>query len=492
MDDWGELENALAGLRAAGSVEVREDGEWLAELSGLRCEVRREGKYPLIHLWSEECNLVRRVLCIAERSLDHISLEVQRFGRSKPGRLEFVCAEAPRPAGRLAREKFRARFRQILTERFPDERVESLTTSPDLEHSFSASYARGVLQRGQQAWAVMGVSASEGPATIDAILSFGLLWLHWTREHADRRGVEGLRLVLPEGAGATTVHRLQALGPSANVELYELQESTWGLRRIDPRDAGNVATWLTPRREVEETLADARDFIQRIRALAREAIDAVVPPGTREVAVRFRGLEFARWRHGRVSCGLPDERRALAESTWDAVVKLVKQLDTHRAPFAQDTNHPLYRAQAERWLETLVLADPARIDARLDPQRIYPQVPAFSAGDRGVIDLLGVTRDGRLVVLELKVTEDIPLVLQAADYWLRVCWHHRQGDFPRYGYFPGVELQPRPPLLSLVAPGFRFHPVTDVLLRYLSSEVEVTRIGLNENWRRGLRVVFRQ
>jgi len=119
-------------------------------------------------------------------------------------------------------------------------------------------------------------------------------------------------------------------------------------------------------------------------------------------------------------------------------------------------------------------------------------VPAFSAGDRGIIDLLGVMRDGRLAVLELKAGEDIHLILQATDYWLRVRWHQQRDDFRKYGYFPGVALSPAPPLLFLVAPGFRFHPSSDVVLRYLSREIEVVRVGLSENWRRGLRVIFRQ
>ena len=116
----------------------------------------------------------------------------------------------------------------------------------------------------------------------------------------------------------------------------------------------------------------------------------------------------------------------------------------------------------------MVAADPARIDARLDSRHIYTQVPAFSSGDRGIIDLLGVTRDGRLAVLELKASEDIQLVMQAVDYWLRVRWHQEQDDFRRYGYFPDVALQAKPPLLFLVAPGFRFHPANDIVLRYLS------------------------
>jgi hypothetical protein len=140
----------------------------------------------------------------------------------------------------------------------------------------------------------------------------------------------------------------------------------------------------------------------------------------------------------------------------------------------------------------MVAADPSRIDARLDPRHIYTQVPAFSSGDRGIIDLLGVTRDGRLAVLELKASEDIHLVMQAVDYWLRVRFHHSQDNFSRYGYFPDVRLNAKPPLLFLVAPGFRFHPSIDIVLRYLSPEIEIARIALAENWRKGLHVVFRQ
>jgi hypothetical protein len=95
-------------------------------------------------------------------------------------------------------------------------------------------------------------------------------------------------------------------------------------------------------------------------------------------------------------------------------------------------------------------------------------------------------------VLELKAGEDIQLVMQAVDYWLRVRWHQEQNDFRRYGYFPDVALQAKPPLLFLVAPGFRFHPSSDIVLRYLSPQIEVARVGLSENWRRSLRVVFRQ
>jgi len=37
-----------------------------------------------------------------------------------------------------------------------------------------------------------------------------------------------------------------------------------------------------------------------------------------------------------------------------------------------------------------------------------------------MIDVLTVTREGRLAVLELKAAEDIHLPLQGIDYWARV------------------------------------------------------------------------
>jgi len=55
-----------------------------------------------------------------------------------------------------------------------------------------------------------------------------------------------------------------------------------------------------------------------------------------------------------------------------------------------------------------------------------------------------------------------------------------------------VELQPVPPLVYLVPPALRFHPSTGELLKFLSPELEVVRVGLAESWRGGLRVVLRQ
>jgi hypothetical protein len=94
-------------------------------------------------------------------------------------------------------------------------------------------------------------------------------------------------------------------------------------------------------------------------------------------------------------------------------------------------DHALWRSHPERWLESLVVQDVAEVDERLDAACLYSQVPAFSASDRAMIDVLTTTREGRLAVVELKADEDIHLPLQGLDYWSRVAWHHARGEFQR-------------------------------------------------------------
>ena len=152
----------------------------------------------------------------------------------------------------------------------------------------------------------------------------------------------------------------------------------------------------------------------------------------------------------------------------------------------------LWRLRPERWLESLVVRDVSIIDERLDCSCTYSQIPAFSAADRAVIDVLTATRGGRLAVVELKADEDVHLPLQGIDYWTRVEWHHERGEFARFGYFEGRELSAEKPLLLLVAPALHVHPATDILLRYISPEIEWEFVGIDERWREGVKVVFRK
>src|SRR5271169_1988955 len=211
MELAAELRRALDGLCAVGAPEVRENGEWLAGIDGAQYERSAQGEAALLHLWSAQQSLVRRVLRVAEESADRLVLEVSRLGFSRPAQLEFVAGGAPRETRRVEREQFSSRLRRILTDHFPDETVESLVTSADLHHSISGSYTRGLVRRGSEAHAVLAASPEEDGSTIDGILTFGLIWLQQTRDRARRHSVHGLRLFLPRGKSSITAHRMAAL-----------------------------------------------------------------------------------------------------------------------------------------------------------------------------------------------------------------------------------------------------------------------------------------
>jgi hypothetical protein len=237
----------------------------------------------------------------------------------------------------------------------------------------------------------------------------------------------------------------------------------------------------------------AASEVEPIVALAPQAVALHPDLQNAEIILRFRGLAFARWKDGVVYFGAGgDLRKKLTPSSQSELKGVLRELENYRHPLATNTRHPLYRAQPERWLETIVRSDVTRVDASLDPRFVYTQLFANSAAERGILDVLTVTTSGRLAIIELKAGEHIHLPLQAADYWLRIRHHLEQGDFHQYGYFPQLELQKIPPLVFLVAPALRFHSTTSLLVHQLSQSIEVIRVGLAESWRRGLRVVMRQ
>ncbi len=492
MDLSAELQACLQEFTSDGAIEIRENGGRVAPFSGLSWEVRGASEKPLLHLWSENYNLTRRVLAITDHSDQRLALAVERFGRTQPDRLEFIRLEFERAQRDLSREAFCDCLGRLLAEQFPDESLESLTSSPDLEHSISGNYARGLLRRGSSYFAVLAVPDGESTETVESSLTFALLWLDRARNSNRRSTISALRLILPRGGTRHVAHRAAALAADLSIEIYERDPLRETLEKIDPSSAGNQDTWLVPHRESQALLDSARSALEPVVALSPRALTVHPLAQSREVWLRFRGLAFARWDDGRVFFGCPEVVQELNTSSLPALRNLLQQLENYRHPLATETRHAFYRAQPERWLEALVREDVTRVDAALDSRFVYSQVFAHAGGEHGILDLLTATRAGRLAILELKASEHIHLPLQGASYWRRIRRHSEQRDFARYGYFPGIELQTAPPLVYLVAPALRFHPTTDILLRFLSREMESTRVGLTESWRRGLRVVMRQ
>jgi hypothetical protein len=493
------VQDFLAG--AHGAVVI-EDGGVVFDLSQARYSISGEHNKCLLHVWSAERNIVRRVL-EAEIKKETLRLSVQRLGQYRPTKLE-ICRERDRrtpTAKRAARLAYQRTLQRILARRFPACKALPLTSAPDLARSFGPIYARGLLRQGQSAFAVMGVNAGETQASIDAALTFAILWLDTCRQmQAGKLVVEGLKLFVPTGSSALTRERIAHLNPNAaKWQLYELEERDDDLKEIDVSDRGNVSTRLvhaTDEAAARERFASA---IAQVRALMSEVDIAILSPA--EIAFRRYGLEFARSRlthepgsfqsTTEIVFGCGAEETVLTEGNLVRFTQLVRSIgEVRHADGPRD--HPLWRLHPERWLESLAIKDVSPLDERLDSACLYSQVPAFSASDRAMIDVLCRTREGRLAVLELKADEDIHLPLQGVDYWSRVAWHHARAEFERFGYFSGHELSPEAPLFFFVAPALRVHPATDTLLRYISPAIAWELVGIDERWREGVRVVFRK
>jgi hypothetical protein len=119
-------------------------------------------------------------------------------------------------AKRTARLAYQPTLERALKRKFPDLTLAQLSTSMDLEKSFGPIYSRGRLKRGQSGFAVLGVNRQEFPPSIDAALTFGILWLDVCRyAHAAKLVVEGLKLVVPAGCSALVRERMAHINRGA-------------------------------------------------------------------------------------------------------------------------------------------------------------------------------------------------------------------------------------------------------------------------------------
>jgi hypothetical protein len=309
---------------------------------------------------------------------------------------------------------------------------------------------------------------------------------------------------------------------AADFQLFTLDERSEELAQVDFRDTGNVESRLVHAFSAMAAIERCKDGIARLMALvpaaARERVEVRAGSAT-EVRLLLHGLEFARVRHGfaagsfagedEVTFGAGANETPLTSENEGLCRDLCARLFLSRHPDGTHTD-PLFRLQPERWLEAKLRAGITDLLPGLRGDLLYTQVPALAGGDRGMLDLLTLDRNGRLTVIELKADEDLHLPLQALDYWIRVRALNKDRDrqagdrrpgaeggralsaFERQGYFTGAEVSPLAPRLLLAAPALRVHPGNETVLRYISPQVEWELVAISEHWRRELRVVFRK
>ncbi|HEX8127888.1 MAG TPA: hypothetical protein VF527_02225 [Pyrinomonadaceae bacterium] len=401
--------------------------------------------------------------------------------------------EALKAARRAACEKLAA----LVCEATVNARIERASLSAGARRSEPGRYARITLRVGRERIALTGAVVAQGAHEVDAFLASALLW--WARGagRSNHTGARPLWLVVSHELAEATAERLVLLREEvrSEISLFETDDGWQNLSRVAPPSlerifGGAPRVHRPPRAALTETAA-------RIVALAPDAIDVV--RARHGETLRFHGLSFARVRNWmgreRVWFGAGRAPRVLLEDDNAAqLAKLIDELREHRRADSNSHRHALYAAAPEAWLESLLRRDITRLDPGLRLAPLYAQfrTPArgVSAGARPV-DLLALRRDGRLVVIELKVSEDAALPLQGADYWRRVEAHRRRGDLARARLFGDAHISDEPPLVYLVAPFLRFHRHFHTLARMISPGIELYRFDLNEDWRAGVRVVRR-
>jgi hypothetical protein len=380
-------------------------------------------------------------------------------------------------------------------------KIERAALSPGMRRDQPGRYARIVLRLPHERIAVTGTVAQSDPRNVDSLFSSALLWFVRVQARPARPPINRLLIVVEQNILEAARQRLVLLRDAVRARLQLLQvDDNW--RQIEftsPWERKYV--WrkrLTRFPPVVETTVT--DQVNKIVAFAPAAIDVVA--SRHGQTLRYHGLCFARARRvmdrERLWFGIDGSPRQLLDEYQQADwIKLLQDLQRYRAPGCRDRRHWFYRAAGEAWLESILRRDISKLDPGLIIAPLHAQfrtshaAPARGGGARP-IDLLALRHDGRLAVIELKVSEDREHVFQGVDYWRRVEAHRRRGHISAAKLFDDREISDEAPLVYLVAPALRFHSSFATLARMIAPDIEIYRFDINEDWRAGVRVVRRE
>ncbi len=376
-------------------------------------------------------------------------------------------------------------------------KVERVSLSPGARRSQPGRYARIVLRLKHERVAVTGLVTAGRPSDADAFLAAALMWFKRTSERARTPYIQQLRLVLESDLARPVLQRVALLRQSLRdaVTIYEVDQQLTELTLVGIPTREEL--WQRRLRRFPPTFhAEFSNAAARIKSIGPNAIDVV--SARQGETLRYFGLPFARVRRlmgsERVWFGLEgSKRRLLDENSEREFQNLLIDLQEHRAAGAADRRHALYRNAAEAWLESLLRRDISKLDPGLIIAPLHAQFRTSRGGAISVrpIDLLALRHDGRLAVIELKVSEDREHVLQGVDYWQRVEAHRRRGHISKAKLFGDRKIKNEPPLIYLVAPTLRVHPAFNTLARSIAPDIEIYRFDINEDWRAGVRVMRR-
>ena len=505
----------------------------------------RHGK-SIISFWGTRGAEVWRVAGWS-RSAARLTIEVTRRAGGERARLELTprtSAEVHHADLRRAREEKLAQLSALLRDTLEREPrassssnaktiVERARLSAGRRPGDPGRFGRVVLSQGDRRVFATGAVVLDADADAESFLAGALLWFERERNRptASRKGsrfkhgTDELWLV----ASPSVLERLSAacallrddrqaiisIRQTANEEpdtdkADDLSKRIEGVMRSDgATENDNNSPFLVRvrmptlaellarvprRRSLPAPVYTPGDAARAITAFAPEAIDVI--PARHGETLRFRGLPFARVRRitdaelvwfGVEGAPARQKPKPLTSETIGELHSLIERLREHRRHDAQDRRHAFYSARGEAWLEHLLRRRITALDPGLRLAPVYAQLRvAPAASGARPVDLLALRRDDRLVVIELKVAEDVPLPFQAADYWRRAETHRRAGHLARL--FGDARIADAPPLLYVVAPTLRYARSFEFLASLITPEIEVYRFDINEDWQTGVRV----
>ncbi|MEW6127442.1 MAG: hypothetical protein AB1757_10430 [Acidobacteriota bacterium] len=486
--DLAQIRYDVEKFLLEGDFELYENQRFIAEMKNSQAQIELLFGKLILSSWGDGWSRSWRILSA------EISPNALRFQCAKQlGRVEcLVEMQRHHQQGEIAgtRQEFAQSIGDLIEANFPEFKVIKTITQRNDPRHFSSIHTRLLIRENHQRYAAVAIGSNESSSHVDATLSAGLIWLDHLRQTGNL--INRLMLLVPAGRAFTIASRLVYVQIAGiPISLFEIGESQRMIKPISSfaqadlfdnlKRASQSADWSHGKPLNE----GVQNFLANLQEQTLQPIDTRRRNGW--VYLAIHGLTFARIapQKLKVEFGISLPRKKLSDKNYPELLELIAGISHMRTADARAFDDLRFRLQGERWLESLLRQAVTAIDPTLDGRFVYSQVPAYRGEQRSYIDLLTATRTGRLVVIELKISEDAEFPFQGLDYWIRIDWHRRRGDFERRGYFKGLAIQDAPPLLYLVAPLFRFHATTKLIAESISKEVPLYRIGINENWRSG-------
>jgi hypothetical protein len=477
---------------------VVDDGKSLA-LRRTEIDISVRHTRLILSYWTEQGTRSWRILSWDSNG-ESLSFQASRKMGAQLALIELIpraSALAVAATIRAAREVRCDKLAQLAADLMPGLRVERSALSPGIRRGQPGRFARILLRQMHRRVAVTGSVITSRVSEIDAFLSSALLWFMRTANRIRPPLIQQLWLIVEQDLVRIAYQRIVLFRPGLRdiINVFSIDDSWTSLSPVKAVDRDLVFRKRLPKFPPVSDALLTKSAMQ-IVARAPDRIDVV--HARYGETLRYLGLPFARIREvfgrERVWFGIEGARRRLLdEATLDGWETLLRDLEIHRAAGAVDHHHGLYRAASEAWLESILRRDITRLDPGLIIAPLHAQFRTTRGGRLGIrpIDLLALRRDGRLVVIELKVFEDREHVLQGADYWQRVEAHRRRGHITQAKLFGELRILDESPLVYLVAPMLRAHPSTLTIASCIAHDIEIYKFDINEDWRAGVKVTRR-